>query len=144
MRPIYEKTVRAVARCSLSTGVVIACHMESSKTAMLVLDILEEEGLEGSKLIFVHAGSEEILEYHLKAARRGAWIEYDHISQQTVYRTLKLIKFMVENGFENQLLSQDSGWCSIGKARGGTIRGYEYPVKIFLPLMQKRGLIKTS
>jgi len=114
--------------------------MESGKTAMLVLNILEEEGLKGSRLIFVHADSEEILEYHLKAARRGAWIEYDRINQQTADRTLKLIKFIVEHGFENQLLlSQDSGWYSIDNARGRTIRGYDYLVKSFIPLMQKRG-----
>lgn len=139
MKEIYVKTVKAAARCSLSTGAVIACHMESGKTAMIVLDILEREGLNGDRLIFVHADS-EVLDYHLKAASRGVWVEYDRVNQQTSERTLKLIESMVRNGFEDKiLLSQDSGWYSVGQPRGGNIRGYGYLVRGFLPLMLKRG-----
>ncbi|MEM2344077.1 MAG: aryldialkylphosphatase [Thermoproteota archaeon] len=140
MKEIYVKTVKAAAQCSLSTGAVIACHMESGKVAMIVLDILEKEGLNGDRLIFVHADSEEVLDYHLKAASRGVWIEYDRVNQQTSERTLKLIEFMVRNGFEDKiLLSQDSGWYSVGQPSGGNIRGYGYLVRDFLPLMLKRG-----
>jgi len=137
---VYEKIIRAAARCSISTGAVIACHMESGKAAMLVSDIIKEEGAESNRLIFVHADSEENLDYHLEAVKRGLWIEYDRISQQTSERSLRLVRFISEKGFEDQLLlSQDSGWYSIGQPRGGNIRGYSYLVKNFIPLMKKQG-----
>lgn len=80
------------------------------------------------------------MEYHLQTARRGAWVEYDGLKEETAERTLSLLKLMVKKGFEDYLLlSQDAGWYNVGELRGGNIRGYDYLVKGFVPLMLARG-----
>jgi phosphotriesterase-related protein len=138
--PIQQKIVRAAARCSLATGAVIACHTANGAAAMHLLKILDEEGLENDRLIVVHADAEENIKYHLEIARRGAWVEYDGLSQNTSEKILKLLRFMVDQGFEEQiLLSQDAGWYNVGQPRGGNIRGYEYLIEEFVPLMRKNG-----
>jgi phosphotriesterase-related protein len=138
--PIQQKIVRAAARCSLATGAVIACHTANGAAAMHLLKILDEEGLENDRLIVVHADAEENIKYHLEIARRGAWVEYDGLSQNTSEKILKLLRFMVDQGFEEQiLLSQDAGWYNVGQPHGGNIRGYEYLIKEFVPLMRKNG-----
>ena len=138
--PIQQKIVRAAARCSLATGAVIACHTANGAAAMHLLKILDEEGLENDRLIVVHADAEENIKYHLEIARRGAWVEYDGLSQNTSEKILKLLRFMVDQGFEEQiLLSQDAGWYNVGQPHGGNIRGYEYLIEEFVPLMRKNG-----
>jgi phosphotriesterase-related protein len=138
--PIQQKIVRAAARCSLATGAVIACHTGNGVAATHLLKILNEEDLENNKLIVVHADAEENIEFHLEIARQGAWVEYDGLSQNTSKKILRLLRFMVDHGFEERiLLSQDAGWYNVGQPRGGNIRGYEYLIEDFVPLMKKNG-----
>ena len=138
--PIQQKIVRAAARCSLSTGATIACHTANGVAAMQLLKILSEEGADSSKLIVVHCDAEEDLKYHLEIAHQGAWVEYDALAEQNAERTLSLVRFILENGFENQLLlSQDSGWYHVGEKGGGNIRPYSYLVRNFIPLMLESG-----
>ena len=138
--PIQQKIVRAAARSSLSTGATIACHTGYGVPAMHLLKILDEEGANPRKLIVVHIGNEENLKYHLEIGHQGAWLEYDHVNEENADKTLKLIRFMVENGFEDQLLlSQDAGWYHVGETGGGSIRGYAYLIRNFVPLMLERG-----
>ena len=137
---IQQKIVRAAARCSLSTGATIACHTANGVAAMQLLKILSEEGADSSQLIVVHCDAEEDLKYHLEIAHQGAWVEYDALTEQNAERTLSLVKFILENGFENQLLlSQDSGWYHVGEKGGGNIRPYSYLVRNFIPLMLESG-----
>jgi len=138
--PIQQKIVRAAARCSFSTGAVIACHTASGIAAMDLLEILDEEGVDANRLIVVHSDAEENMEYHFQTARRGAWVEYDGLKEETAERTLNLLRLMVKKGFEDYLLlSQDAGWYNVGELRGGNIRGYDYLMKGFVPLMLARG-----
>jgi len=138
--PIQQKIVRAAARCSLSTGAVIACHTASGIAAMDLLEILDEEGVDANRLIVVHSDAEENMKYHFQTARRGAWVEYDGVKEETAERTLSLLRLMVKKGFEDYLLlSQDAGWYNVGELHGGNIRGYDYLMKGFVPLMLAKG-----
>lgn len=138
--PIQQKIVRAAARCSLSTGAVIACHTASGVAARHLLRIIDDEGLNPNRLIVVHCDAEEDLRCHLEIARHGAWVEYDGLSEENAEKVLRLMRFMVENGFEDQiLLSQDAGWYHVGEEAGGDIRGYAYLVRNFVPFMLKNG-----
>jgi len=138
--PIQQKIVRAAARCSLSTGAVIACHTASGVAAMHLLEILREERTDARRLIVVHSDAEEDVEYHVRTARQGAWVEYDGLRPETAEKTLNLLRLMVNKGFEDQLLlSQDAGWYNVGEPRGGNIRGYQYLVEDFVPLMLQKG-----
>jgi len=138
--PIQQKIVRAAARCSLSTGAIIACHTGEGLAAMHLLRILDEEGLNPNRLIIVHCDAVEDLKYHLEAVQRGAWVEYDSLSEQNAGRTLKLLNAMIENGHEgNILISQDAGWYNVGESRGGNIRDYAYLVSDFAKLLSENG-----
>ncbi|MDH5439082.1 MAG: hypothetical protein OEZ48_11540 [Candidatus Bathyarchaeota archaeon] len=138
--PMQQKIVRAAARCSLLTGATIACHTASGVAAKHILDILREEDLDPDKLIVVHCDAEGDLKYHLEVAQEGAWVEYDALREENAEKTIKLILFMVKNGFEDQLLlSQDAGWYHVGEEGGGDIRGYAYLVRDFVPLMLASG-----
>lgn len=142
--PIQQKIVRAAAKCSLSTGAAIVCHTASGIAAMELLDIIDEEGLDPSRVIVAHCDSEENWNYHLEILQRGAWVEYDGISEITAMKVLNLIRLVVEKGFSNRLLiSQDAGWYNVGEKRGGTIRPYSYLIRSFIPLMLREGLSKN-
>jgi len=138
--PMQQKIVKAAARCSLSTGAVIACHTASGVAAMELLAILAEEGVDANRLIVVHSDAEENTKYNFQTAYRGAWVEYDGLNEKTAEKTLSLLRLMVKNGFEDYLLlSQDAGWYNVGEPCGGKIRCFEYLVKDFVPLMLAKG-----
>lgn len=138
--PIQQKIVRAAARCSLITGAAVVCHTAHSVAAMELLEIVAEEGVNLDRLIVAHCDSIEDLDCHLEILQRGAWVSYDGISEATAERTLKLVGFVFEHGFERQLLlSQDAGWYNVGEPNGGSIRRYSYLIKDFIPLMMGNG-----
>lgn len=143
--PIQQKIVRASAITSKTTGFTIACHTGHGIAALEVLDILEKEGVPLSKYIFVHADAESNVNYHIEAAKRGAWIEYDSIGSGDPNRHIQLIKTMLDKGYEDRLLlSQDAGWYNVGQPKGGNIRGFTYIVREFIPLMEKSGINKDT
>jgi len=142
--PIQQKIVRAASRCSLSTGATIVCHTASGVAAMELLNITHEEGLDPVRVIVAHCDSEQDWNHHLEILRRGAWVEYDGISEATSAKVLNLIRLVVENGFSSRLLlSQDAGWYNVGENRGGIIRPYSYLVKHFIPLMLREGFSRS-
>lgn len=138
--PVQQKIVRAAAQCSLSTGASIACHTASGVAALHLMRILKQEGVNLGKLIVVHCDAEEDLKYHLEIAQKGAWVEYDGLRKENAAKTLGLISYLVENGFEDHLLlSQDAGWYDVGEKGGGNIRSYAYLVRDFIPKMLEAG-----
>ena len=135
--PVQQKIVRAAARTSLATGLTIASHTGHGGAAMEALDILEEEGVLLNKFIFVHAGTDRDHD----VAKRGAWVEYDGISQEQSEKYMRLIRDMLDKGYEdNLLLSQDAGWYNVGQPGGGKIRGFTYLIEGFIPLMRESGI----
>ena len=94
-------------------------------------------------MIAVHCDCETDLKYHLEIANQGAWIEYDAIREEYAERTLNLVKFIVDEGFEDQLLlSQDAGCYRVGEEKGGKIVSYAYLIRNFIPLMLGKGYKK--
>jgi phosphotriesterase-related protein len=145
LRDISRKMVRAAALTSRKTGLAIACHTVSAQAAKDILDILDEEKVSPTRFIYVHAQGEPQVNKHLLCAKKGAWIEYDGISEKTASRDLDLIRHMLENGFEDQLLiSQDAGWFDPGKENGGDIRGYGFLPNAFVPLMLESGIPEAT
>lgn len=141
LRPISEKVVQAAIATSHHTGLAIAAHTASGVGALRILDLLEQASLPASRYIFVHAQAEESLDLQLQCARRGAWMEFDGVSPDSAERHLQLILRLLEEGFENQLLiSQDAGWYRPGEPDGGNVRGFEFLLQEFIPLLRSRGV----
>ena len=80
--PLHEldrKLVRAAAICSRATGLTIASHTGDGIAALEELEIVSSENVALSKFVWVHAQSEKDHSIHMKAARAGAWVEFDGI-----------------------------------------------------------------
>ena len=138
--PIQQKIVRAAARAQIATGAIVASHTASGVAALEQLDILEREGADPGRFIFVRADVETEERYHLQVAARGAWVEYDQLKQEEEARSLQLIRSMVDAGYSERLLiSHDAGWYNVGEAGGGQVRGYEYIPQRFVAQLRDAG-----
>ncbi len=84
---IDKKLVIAGARTHLRTGLTLMAHTGPSTPAMEELDVLKEEGVNGSAWIWTHAQNERDNAQHVKAARAGGWVAFDGVNP----RRLKLI-----------------------------------------------------
>jgi phosphotriesterase-related protein len=137
---IDAKLVRAAALTHLKTGLTIASHTEDGTSALEELDLLNKEGVAASAFIWVHAHIEPQTDKQLKAARRGAWIEFDGISEKSLEQHVKLVKMMIDAGLLHRtLISQDAGWYHVGERGGGQYRSYESLFTRFIPALKKSG-----
>ncbi len=132
-----RKLVRAAAITSRETGLTVASHTGSGRAAAQELEILDEEGVAAEKFVWVHAQNEKDHSWHEKAARAGAWVEFDGIRAKTADWHLECVRFMASEGLLGRtLISQDSGWYHVGEPGGGNFRGYTYIYTDFLPRLE--------
>jgi phosphotriesterase-related protein len=134
-----EKILRAAARAGAETGAVIGSHTLHGNVAHQQLDVIEEEGYDPSRFIWIHARAEEALDYHERAAERGAFVEYDWIGghDQEDQTYIDLVEHMTERGYtDNVLLSQDRGYYDPSQPDGGGADPYTYIVEEFLPKLR--------
>ncbi|MGH9768104.1 MAG: phosphotriesterase family protein [Blastocatellia bacterium] len=135
---INVKLVTAAALTSPRTGLTIGSHTGDGAAAMQQLDILERRGVNPKAFIWIHAQSEKDKELHIRAAKRGCWVEFDGINTGSVQRHLDLVKSLAGAGFlDHTLISMDAGWYHIGEPGGGNYRGYESLFTEFLPALRK-------
>jgi phosphotriesterase-related protein len=135
---INGKLVAAAALTSLRTGLTIGSHTGDGVAAMQQLDILEKQGVSPKAFIWIHAQSEKDKELHVRAAKRGCWVEFDGVNNNSVQRHLDLVKSLADAGFlDHTLISMDAGWYHIGEPGGGNYRGYESLFTEFLPALRK-------
>ena len=81
---LHKKLVVAAARTHLKTGLTIASHTGPAIPAFEQLDILKKEGVAPEAFIWVHAQAEKDLNNHVRAARMGAWIGLDGVSDDNL------------------------------------------------------------
>lgn len=139
---IEEKVLRAAARASENTGAAVAVHTESGSLLLQEMKVLDEEGFNLEKFIWVHAHAEPDISYHIRAAESGIMIEYDAIGGGKPDEFfIGLIKRMVSEGhWTHILLSQDAGGYNAAEAGGGNPRDLCYIIERFLPEMEKEGM----
>jgi phosphotriesterase-related protein len=137
---VDAKLVRAAAITTRETGLPIASHTASGPAAMAELDLLEAAGVPASSFIWVHAQSERDPAYHLRAARRGAWVEFDGLSPSSVSRHVELVVGMKNAGLlDRVLVSHDAGWYHVGEPDGGQFRPFDTLFTAFLPALRAAG-----
>jgi phosphotriesterase-related protein len=141
------RSLKAAAKTSLATGAVIASHTASWDVARQEMDLLEEEGLDPSRFIWVHANLDPEADRHLEAAQRGAYVEFDAIGAdwQDQEVLLKVTLKLIDAGYEDRiLLSHDAGWYDPSQPNGepaeGGIRGFNALVEDFIPNLLANGL----
>jgi phosphotriesterase-related protein len=134
------RNLKAAVRASQATGAVIGSHTVGGVAARKELDILEAEGLDLHRFIWIHTQSEPDVAIHLEAARRGAYVEYDSIGTTAERHTAmkRFVQELLSAGFADQiLLSHDAGWYQPGQPHGKPentdIRGYTALMTEFIP-----------
>ncbi len=142
LTPSEEKSFRAAARAHLATGLTITTHAARWPVGIAQLDVLEAEGVPAARVIIGHSDTVPDREYHLRVARRGAWVQFDTIQADGDYfldRTVRAIRDLVEAGFADKiLLSQDVCLQSHTEASGGS--GYGYVLRSFLGRLEAAGM----
>ena len=138
---IDRTLVQAAALTHLETGLPIAAHTSSGAAALAELDLLEAAKVNPSAFIWVHAHSERDEALHLRAAQRGAWVEFDGVSPATAARHADLTRRMKEHGLLSRvLLSHDAGWYRVGEPGGGQFRPYDSVFTHLIPALASAGL----
>jgi phosphotriesterase-related protein len=137
---IDAKLVRAAAITHRATGLPIASHTGTGAAAMAELDLLNAAAIPLSAFIWVHAQSERDEAFHSRAARRGAWVEFDGISPASLSRHLDLVRRMKGEGLlDHVLVSHDAGWYHVGEPGGGQFRPYTTLFTDFIPGLKRAG-----
>ena len=143
IHPLEEKVTRAVARAQLITGAPVWLHTEVGTMGMEMLDILEEEGVDLSKVAVGHSDRNADPYYHLQLADRGAYVQFDGPGKVKYYpdsTRVGLIKNLLEHGYGSQLLvSGDMGRQSYLHAYGGG-PGFRYILAKFVPRLRDEGI----
>ncbi len=142
---MHRKLITAAAITHLKTGLVIASHTGPAIPALEQIVILQKEGVSPEAFIWVHAQVEKNPDYHIKAARSGAWISFDGINNDNIQDYIRLIKNMKENNLLNKvLLSHDAGWYDPEKVNGGEYRGYSVLFEKLIPLLREENFSKAE
>jgi predicted metal-dependent phosphotriesterase family hydrolase len=134
---VDAKLVRAAALTHRETGLPIASHTTTGLAAMQQLDLLEQAGVPPAAFIWVHAQNERDVSFHLRAAERGAWVEFDAVSPASVDRHVDIVLRMKEAGrLSHVLVSHDAGWYRVGEPGGGQFRPYDTLFTAFVPALR--------
>lgn len=135
------KLVAAAARTSLATGLPIWSHTGDGVAAMAQIDLLERERLPLSRFVWVHAQNVQDGAMHAEAARRGAWVSFDGISDKSLDRHIALVLDIRKRGLlDHVLVSHDAGWYHVGEPGGGNYRPHDLLFTEGLPALRKRGV----
>lgn len=136
---ISKKLVRAAAITHLKTGLTIASHTGPAIPAFEQIDLLKKEKISPSAFIWVHAQNETDRANYVKAAKEGAWISLDGISEENFMTYADHVEFFKSNNILNRLLlSHDAGWYEPGKPGGGNFRGYTTLFTKLIPELVRR------
>ena len=137
---VDAKLALAAGLTHRKTGLAIASHTGSGAAALAQLDLLEAAGVPASAFIWVHAQSERDETFHARAARRGAWVEFDGVSEAALARHLELVRRMKEERLlAHVLLSHDAGWYRVGEPGGGRFRPFDTLFTALIPGLKAAG-----
>jgi phosphotriesterase-related protein len=135
-----NKVIEAAAIAHKQTGLTIACHCGSGEAALEALRRVTDQGVRGNAFIWVHAQNAGSTRQYLDAASKGAWIELDGLSEESIDDHLERMNFLKLNGLLGQaLVSHDAGWYHVGEPDGGTYRSHDLLFTRFIPLLRSNG-----
>lgn len=143
---LQQKLLRAAARASRVTGLVVQCHVCPPPAAQECMAVVEEEGLRPSRFIWVHADAAQDVAPIMAAAERGFWVELDCLARAPGLEFYaQAIRKLDEGGFLGQVLcSQDAGCFNVGEKNDGSdFFPYDRVFKEAMPLWLNRGVSKS-
>lgn len=138
---LETRILRAGAQAGKATNAVIGSHTIKGRVVMEQLDIIEAEGYSAERFISIHTQEEPDFDLHLAVAKRGAWIEYDHIGRAEPQLVVDMILRVLAAGFGEQLLlSHDRGWYDPAQPGGGTPIPYTELNETIIPMLLDQGV----
>lgn len=130
---LEERSFRAAARAQVRTGVALTTHAARWPVGIAQLDLMAEEGVDPRRVVIGHCDSVPIPAYHLAIAKRGAFVQFDNIrneSSQQVEQGVRLVRELVEAGFSSHILfSHDVCTTSHLRSAGGC--GFDFVLTQF-------------
>ena len=114
---LEEIGLRAAVRASKATGLPIRIHTDAAQRAgESDAIILEDEGMDPSRVSFDHSDGNGELDYFLSLVKRGYSLGMDHVHRGVIpnakpsfQRRAECIKLLIDAGFANKIfLSQDT------------------------------------
>lgn len=141
---IDQKLVRAAGLTHLKTGLTIASHTGTWKTAKQEVAILREMGIEPSAFVWVHAQAERDFQKYREAAKLGVWISLDGIGW-SVEEYVERLLFAKQSDFLDQvLISHDAGWYDPVKVGGGDFQPFTNIFEKLMPTLNTQGFEKSD
>jgi phosphotriesterase-related protein len=137
---IDRKLVDAAALTHRATGLTIASHTSTGAAALEQLDALEGAGVPAAAFIWVHAHGERDDTFHARVGTRGAWVEFDGVSEASVERHVQLVARMKAQALLGRVLvSHDAGWYRVGEPGGGKFRPFDTIFTALVPALRTQG-----
>lgn len=141
LAPINKKIVEAACITHKATGLTIMSHTGPAIPAFEQIGIVENNGIHASAFIWTHAQNESDNQFHIEAARKGAWVAFDNFSEKQTEKYVEFALKMKKEGLLHKVLfSHDAGWYKPGEPGGGEFRGFTEIEKILIPALEKNGL----
>lgn len=135
---ISKKLIRAAGYCHLGSGLTIASHTGPAIPAFEQIEILKQQGVAPAAFVWVHAQSEKDWNNFVLAAKQGAWVSLDGLSENNVGEYVNMLEFLKkEKQLHRVLVSHDAGWYEPGKPGGGNFRGYTVLFQKLIPALKK-------
>ena len=123
---IEERVLRAASRAQIETGVGLTTHTTRGVGGLEQLDVLEQEGVDLSRVVLAHSGGQPYPRYHAEIARRGACVSFDRMGSlpdMTDFhrdRVLRSIKRLIDDGHTDRIvLSHDVCYADDLATNGG-------------------------
>ena len=147
--PDVEATLRGVARAHVQTGVPISTHTHpATRRGLEQQDILEEEGVDLSRVVIGHSGDTDDLDYLEELIARGSYLGMDRFGLYGILSKEARVATIAElcrRGHAGQLVLSHDANCVIDwyPASAGGFRGdwhYCHISREVLPLLREAGV----
>lgn len=145
MTPLETRILRAAVKAARNTNAVIGSHTIRGRVVHDQLDVIEAHGYTAARFISIHTQEEPDFDMQMSVARRGAWIEYDHVGRTDDETVITQILRVLDAGFGDRLLlSHDLGWFDPALPGGGSPRPYTHLSEVLLPALRQRGVDEAT
>jgi 5-phospho-D-xylono-1,4-lactonase len=142
-----QRHIRAVGRVYKTVQRPILVHTDMGTASDDVLDALEAANIPLNHVMLCHMDRNPDVRVHARAARRGAFLQYDtpgRVKYQPETVVIKLLREMFNLGLGQQvLLGGDTARRSYWKSYGGG-PGLDYLLAIFTPRLREEGFSEAE
>lgn len=141
---IDQKLVKAAGLTHQKTGLTIASHTGTWKTAAHEVRILQEMTVDPSAFVWVHAQAEQDFENYQKAAGLGVWISLDGIGWAIDPYVERLLFAKERRILDRILISHDAGWYDPAKPNGGDFQPLTNVFEKLIPILNEKGFSQAD